>query len=438
MGYGAFADSLIDIGYLYGYSTFFMNSATYKSLLGSDRMQEFPHDINKQVRDYYEYVSKRVEDNNDIVDAIALRYYNEYHPFCLIINGGRNPCPKRRHGGFLPMTTPKVTIQVWGFYHQTVALHDRTGVHMNQVEQYQEIRDALEQMLLNYAEELLGETAHLGFRGSGRCLADDRAQWKWGQRSAFAASNFAPNTLQTVSASLGFPFDFLQDFDGGDGPGVLFQMPHYECLPSSIWPLFSALIPRNRSAWFSAMSCGCIPMHDSSKGVQFTLSAPGALKVLPSAFWAVTQLAKRSAMAPKAAIIDGRDTRCGASSIGCWSLNIQPQDRHRPENFGALGRKGEGDKGQNKQRHRPRLRRRRPAQANQQQQRKPSYFVAPLQDFRVGAVQGFTAAAHGHVGPPFCIVSPMPPNPAPSGWLLSKVQDHRLSLMEELSAAFTL
>ena len=28
---------------------------------------------------------------------------------------------------------------------------------MDQVEQYQEIRDALEQMLLNYAEELLGE-----------------------------------------------------------------------------------------------------------------------------------------------------------------------------------------------------------------------------------------------------------------------------------------
>lgn len=157
MGYGAFADSLIDIGYLYGYGTFFMNSATYKSLLGSDRMQEFPHDINKQVRDYYEYVSKRVEDNNDIVDAIALRYYNEYHPFCLIINGGAEPLSQEASRRFFADDDTQSHYSSLGFYHQTIALHDRTGVHMDQVEQYQEIRDALEQMLLNYAEELLGE-----------------------------------------------------------------------------------------------------------------------------------------------------------------------------------------------------------------------------------------------------------------------------------------
>lgn len=157
LGYGAFADSLIDIGYLYGYGTFFMNSATYKSLLGSDRMQEFPHDINKQVRDYYEYVSKRVEDNNDIVDAIALRYYNEYHPFCLIINGGAEPLSQEASRRFFADADTQSHYSSLGFYHQTIALHDRTGVHMDQVEQYQEIRDALEQMLLNYAEELLGE-----------------------------------------------------------------------------------------------------------------------------------------------------------------------------------------------------------------------------------------------------------------------------------------
>ena len=154
MDYQAFSDSLIDIGYLYGYSTFFMNSATYKSLISSARIQQFPHQINKQIRDYYEYVSKRVEDNNDIVDAIALRYYNEFHPFCLLVNVDDRDRAVEDRAFFDDAENTRHYSSV-PFYHQTIALHDRTLVHQRQIAQYQSIRDSLDGLLRTYAQTLL-------------------------------------------------------------------------------------------------------------------------------------------------------------------------------------------------------------------------------------------------------------------------------------------
>lgn len=154
IGYRAFSDSLIDIGYLYGYSTFFMNSATYKSLISSARIQQFPHQINKQIRDYYEYVSKRVEDNNEIVDGIALRYYNEFHPYCLLVNiDGRDSLKEDR--AFFDDAENARHYSSAPFYYQTIALHDRTAVHQRQIAQYQSIRDSLDGMLREYAQSLL-------------------------------------------------------------------------------------------------------------------------------------------------------------------------------------------------------------------------------------------------------------------------------------------
>ena len=53
-----------------------MNNSTYKSLLSNGASSSSPRRSTPSW-DYYEYVSKRVEDNNDIVDEITLRYYNE-------------------------------------------------------------------------------------------------------------------------------------------------------------------------------------------------------------------------------------------------------------------------------------------------------------------------------------------------------------------------
>ncbi len=78
--YDQLAATLEDIGTPYQYGTFYMNTSTYKSLVATGRLQLFPEDINRKLRDYYEYVSKRVDDNNAIVDRITLAYYNEHHP----------------------------------------------------------------------------------------------------------------------------------------------------------------------------------------------------------------------------------------------------------------------------------------------------------------------------------------------------------------------
>ena len=56
----------------------FMNDGTYKTLLNNGRLQNFPSEI-ETIKEYYEYVSKRVRDNNVIVDNVSLNYYLDRH-----------------------------------------------------------------------------------------------------------------------------------------------------------------------------------------------------------------------------------------------------------------------------------------------------------------------------------------------------------------------
>lgn len=156
-GYDAFVDSLIGIGYVSGYGTFFMNSATYKSLIGSTRIQEFPRGINKQIRDYYEYVSKRVEDNNDIVDDISLEYYNVHHPYCQWLNHSKERPDSAACRAFFAHGDTRSHYSELTFYHQTMALHDRTAIHANQIRHYQSIRNALDSSLVSYGMKMMGD-----------------------------------------------------------------------------------------------------------------------------------------------------------------------------------------------------------------------------------------------------------------------------------------
>ena len=93
-------------------------------------------------------------DNNDIVDAIALRYYNEFHPFCLLVNvDDRDRAVEDR--AFFDDAENVRHYSSAPFYYQTVALHDRTVVHQRQIAQYQSIRDSLDGLLREYAQSLL-------------------------------------------------------------------------------------------------------------------------------------------------------------------------------------------------------------------------------------------------------------------------------------------
>ena len=156
--YDQFADSLVAIGYPYGYSTFFMNNATYKSLISNGRLQHFPTEIEKEIKDYYEYVSKRVEDNNEIVDQLCLDYYNEHHTMCLLSDssnflsfGEEDAIDEARKFVGIPSMESRYSSPE--FFRATVAMRHRILVHEQQIKLYMEMRDRVDSTVRRYIEE---------------------------------------------------------------------------------------------------------------------------------------------------------------------------------------------------------------------------------------------------------------------------------------------
>lgn len=143
----------------YRYATFYMNSSTYKSLLSNGRLQLFPEAVNKKLRDYYEYVSKRVDDNNDIVDRITLRYYNEDHPWVNYRHGaealrdvGRAEAVAASAEGYFSGPGVREHYTQLSFLHGTLSVYDRVLVHSGQVDFYEQLRGELTGILEAYAE----------------------------------------------------------------------------------------------------------------------------------------------------------------------------------------------------------------------------------------------------------------------------------------------
>ena len=56
-----------------------MNDGTYKTLVNNGRLQNFPSDVEDVIKKYYEYVGKRVGDNNAALDKVCLDYYQLHH-----------------------------------------------------------------------------------------------------------------------------------------------------------------------------------------------------------------------------------------------------------------------------------------------------------------------------------------------------------------------
>jgi hypothetical protein len=154
IGYSTFADSMIAIGAPYDYSTFFMNTATYKSLLSNGRIQEFPPEVNKRIRDYYEYVSKRVEDNNHIVDDVCLNYYNQHHLLVNFMQGEEPRKSSEEAKRFLMEPDIREHLEQMAFLTQTQAMKVRISIHQNQVEGYLQIRALVDSAVRAYAEGL--------------------------------------------------------------------------------------------------------------------------------------------------------------------------------------------------------------------------------------------------------------------------------------------
>lgn len=161
LSYEDFSKVLIEVGEVYIYATFYMNSATYKSLLANGRIQLFSAEENKLIRDYYEYVSKRVDDNNDIVDTLMLEYYNRHHPFCNLRyrDDPTSPEPPITAQEFFADPAVREVYSGLPFLLATLMVHDRIGAHKDQLAHYQELRDALELRLRSYASSPDDESA---------------------------------------------------------------------------------------------------------------------------------------------------------------------------------------------------------------------------------------------------------------------------------------
>ena len=158
LDYEGFTSQLMALETPYRYSTFYMNNSTYKSLLSNGRLQLFPEPINKNLRDYYEYVSKRLEDNNDLVDRITLRYYNEDHPWVNYRHGAEALQEQGLEAGaaegaaaYFQGPGIREHYGQLSFLHGTLALYDRVLIHGGQVELYRQLRDELEGIVQGYA-----------------------------------------------------------------------------------------------------------------------------------------------------------------------------------------------------------------------------------------------------------------------------------------------
>lgn len=151
--YAEFADSLIAIGYPYGNLTFFMNDGTYKTLLNNGRLQNFPSEVEDAIKKYYEYVGKRVEDNNTILDKVCLDYYMMDHPLYLLNgeNTRRGLIPdslwESRAQSFLHKPDVPALYESTKFYLRTLGVRNEIYRHELLLEEYTSIRDEVDSTL---------------------------------------------------------------------------------------------------------------------------------------------------------------------------------------------------------------------------------------------------------------------------------------------------
>ena len=144
INYTSFSDSLINIGSPYSWRTFFMNDGAYKTLLNNGRIQNFPSEIEDAIKEYYEYVSKRVRDNNTIIDNVSLNYYLTNHPMCMLYG---NNDEKR---DFMKISGVQEKYESIDFYTSTLGLRNRILAHNGQVKEYMVIREQVDSLLADF------------------------------------------------------------------------------------------------------------------------------------------------------------------------------------------------------------------------------------------------------------------------------------------------
>ena len=174
LNYKNYYNKIIDIGYLWTYQTFFMTDATYKSLISNGRINLFPQQIHSSMNKYYEAIAKRINDYNKIVDDIAIRYYNYYHPFLTLFSyenfrynvqsdvrlgvvGSENSFKNntiKKFDNYFESKEAKEHYTSIDFYTNTINLRNRAGNYSRRIFELDVERKQLFRLLKEYLEEL--------------------------------------------------------------------------------------------------------------------------------------------------------------------------------------------------------------------------------------------------------------------------------------------
>jgi hypothetical protein len=147
INYDTYVDSIISIGYVYVYGTFFMNNASYKTLIQNGRLQLFPHDIEKKIKDYYEYVSKRAHDNNRLVDEMAVDYYSNHHPYCLRVSSDGLAQSEDDIHRLFENQDMRENYSALQFYSSTLSMGNTVELHKSQINIYTKMRNEVDSLL---------------------------------------------------------------------------------------------------------------------------------------------------------------------------------------------------------------------------------------------------------------------------------------------------
>ena len=173
ISYEEYYKSIIDLGFLYSYETFFMTDATYKSLISNGRINMFPEDIHSMMNKYYEAIAKRIYDNNQIVDNISLQYYNYYHPFSMLyanenlnnavvsdrrfgVTGSgefSEDSMKRFYRFFKNQKIKEIYLGI-EFYSNTINLRNRINLYTQRIKEVNSERNKISESIREYLKQL--------------------------------------------------------------------------------------------------------------------------------------------------------------------------------------------------------------------------------------------------------------------------------------------
>jgi hypothetical protein len=151
ISYNYFTNEIIKIGVPYNYQTFFMTDGNYKSLQADNKINLFSAGLQKIINNYYEFISKRIFDNNHLVDNTTINYYNNVHTFSVYYSVNKDDYEKvKSFKNYFINDLMKKKYSDINFLNETNNLLERILIYKRQISNFSNQRDELALALENY------------------------------------------------------------------------------------------------------------------------------------------------------------------------------------------------------------------------------------------------------------------------------------------------